>query len=79
MIEILAIVFLLISFICLFNVLRGLVSKKIGGYWWPIFPSDIADKKEDSFYFYIMFARWLIGFIGLFIFGIVLIFLFKNN
>jgi hypothetical protein len=76
MIDILAVACLLFSFLCLFNVLKGLFTEKIGGYWWPIFPSDIADKKEDSFYYWIMFARWIIGFVGLFICGIALLIFF---
>jgi len=76
MIDVLAAVCLLFSFVCLFNVLKGVLTKKIGGYWWPIFPSDIADNEKDSFYFWIMFARWIIGFIGLFICGVALLILF---
>jgi hypothetical protein len=76
MIEILAVVCLIISFLCLFNIFKAILTKKTGGNWWPIFLSDIADKNKDSFYFWIMFARWMIGFIGLFICGVKLLIIF---
>jgi hypothetical protein len=76
MIDLLAAICLFISFLCLLNVLKGVLTKKIGGFWWPIFSSDIADIKDDSFYFWIMFARWMIGFIGLFVCGVALFIFF---
>ena len=76
MIDLLATICLLISFVCLLNLLMGMFTKRIGGLWWPIFSSDKADIEEDSFYFWIMFARWMIGFIGLFICGVILLIIF---
>lgn len=74
---VIAFVCFLISIIIIIYSLRSLKTGKIIGYFFPIFSHDIADRKKDPDYFWMMFIRLIISGIIIFIIGLLIIIFFK--